>query len=98
MTVRDNFRVKGPHFMLGRLYATRRLVAAVPEPEFRSALCRHALGDWGDVDVEDKRANDQALVDGTRLLSAYHSQDDIRFWIITEADRSATTILLPEEY
>lgn len=84
--------------MLGRLYATRGLVAAVPEAEFRSALCRHALCDWGDVDADDKLANDRALIEGTRLLSAYESGDGIRFWIITEADRSSTTVLLREEY
>ena len=98
MRPRDNFKVKGPHFMLGRLYATRGLVAAVPEPEFRSALCRHALCDWGDVDAEDRSWNDRALTAGTRLLSVYHSQNDVKFWIITEADRSKTTVLLPQEY
>lgn len=63
-----------------------------------SALSRHITGDWGEVDAEDKRANDQSLIDGSRLLSAYRSQDGTKFWIITEADRSVTTVLLPEEY
>jgi hypothetical protein len=84
--------------MLGRLYATRGLIAAVEEEEFRSALVRHALCDWGEVCDEDKAANDRALLDGARLLSVFHSRDWIRFWIITEADRSATTVLLPKEY
>ena len=55
-------------------------------------------GDWGEVDEEDKRLNDAALKDGTRLLSAYVTSRGAGLWIITEADRSATTILLPSEY
>ena len=61
------------------------------------SLSRHFNGDWGEVPVEDKEANDQALGDGTRLFSAY-SIGDRKIWIITEADRSATTVLFPEEY
>jgi hypothetical protein len=59
---------------------------------------RHARGDWGDVDAHDKRANDAAVKQGTRIVSAYVLDDGTRVWIITEADRSSTTILLPEEY
>jgi hypothetical protein len=62
-------------------------------------LSRHARGDWGVVGKDDARANDWALSDGTRLLSAYLLRDGTtRIWIITEADRSATTVLLPSEY
>ena len=69
----------------------------------QKSLNRHVKRDWGDVDDEDKETNDQALKERTRLLSAYN---DDRFpkngvapiWIITEADRSATTILFPDEY
>ena len=61
-------------------------------------LDRHARGDWGEVDAEDKQANQDALVHGERLLSAYRTSLDVRIWVITEADRSVTTILLPEEY
>jgi len=76
-------------------------------PEFtlfaQKSLYRHSHGDWGDLDEEDKQSNDQALKAGLRLLSAYN---DERFpkhgvsviWIITEADRSSTTILFPDEY
>ncbi|MCF7992128.1 MAG: hypothetical protein K9M02_16945 [Thiohalocapsa sp.] len=60
-------------------------------------LLRHALCDWGDLDADDLAANEQALVDGGRLLSAYDLPRG-RLWVITEADRSATTILRPEEY
>jgi hypothetical protein len=61
-------------------------------------LLRHAHGDWGEVNEEDKRLNDEALVNGSRILSAYRTLRNVRIWIITEADRSSTCILLPEEY
>lgn len=61
-------------------------------------LNRHALGDWGDLTQEDAAANDAALRNGDRLLSAYQFEEGFKVWIITEADRSATTILLPEDY
>lgn len=61
-------------------------------------LARHAGGDWGDLEDNDKRANDKALVHGGRLLSAYHTTRGEKIWIITEADRSSTCILLPSEY
>lgn len=60
-------------------------------------VVRHLSGDWGDVCEEDARANEDALEQGYRILSAYTFKDE-RIWIITEADRSVTTILLPEEY
>jgi hypothetical protein len=60
-------------------------------------LRRHVRGDWGDLDLADKAANETALKHGGRILSAYDTQGG-RLWIITEADRSVTTILLPEEY
>lgn len=66
-------------------------------------LARHMTGDWGDLGDEDKKANDLAISCGARILSAYHfdsedSHDGNRIWVITEADRSSTTILLPSEY
>lgn len=64
---------------------------------FRNSLIRHANGDWGLVDSEDKTANDIALLSGSRLLSAYEIESR-KIWIITEADRSSTTVLFPEEY
>lgn len=88
-------------FELGRLLATPGVLSAVAEASdnLMTYLARHARGDWGTVCDADKRANDQALKDGTRLLSAYVLRDGTtRIWIITEADRSATTVLLPEEY
>jgi len=61
-------------------------------------LERHLAGDWGDLSSEDIAENELSLVHGFRLLSAYHLSDGTRVWIITEADRSVTTFLLPEEY
>ena len=61
-------------------------------------LVRHSLGDWGDLDEEDKRENELSLEKGFRLLSAYILSTGVKVWIITEADRSCTTILLPKEY
>jgi len=62
------------------------------------SLKRHASGDWGDLCEEDKQENELSLKQGLRLFSAYESPDLPRIWIITEADRSATTILFPGEY
>ena len=61
-------------------------------------LVRHISGDWGNVDEHDRRENEFSLAHGFRVLSAYTLNSGIKIWIITEADRSATTVLLPEEY
>lgn len=87
-----------PKFQLGGTYSTPGALEALTPAEMQSSLARHHRGDWGDLEDEDKQANDQALIHGSRLLSAYHSAKGTKFWIITEADRSATTILLPSEY
>src|SRR5579863_10258859 len=87
-----------PKFPLGHLIATPNALAEINSDEILVALGRHAAGDWGLVDAEDKHANDRALIEGTRLLSAYETQRGTRFWLITEWDRSVTTILLPEDY
>ncbi len=87
-------------FELGRIVATPGAVEAFREAgelEFKY-LIRHLLGDWGEVDAHDQRANNRALKDGTRVLSSYTLPGGRKVWILTEADRSATTILLPEEY
>ena len=88
----------------GRLVATPAVLEAVPRASIFEAFARHVNGDWGDVCNSDKKRNDWSLKNDSRLLSAYHAKaaDDpkreIVFWIITEADRSATTVLLPREY
>ncbi len=87
----------GPRFPLGRLVATRNALNRLDPLEISRAIVRHVTGDWGDLCPEDIRSNEEALIHGGRLLSAY-GKSDRRFWIITEADRSVTTILLPEDY
>jgi hypothetical protein len=95
-----------PRFPLGKIVATPGALDACPPDRFDDCLFRHASGDWGNVDDEDKATNDQAMIDGLRLLSAYaidpakpaKGYGDNCLWIITEADRSATTFLLPSEY
>lgn len=71
---------------------------ATTEADRISALTRHISGDWGEVCESDKQSNDLVLTDGFRILSAYTSTSLIKFWVITEHDRSATTLLLSEEY
>jgi len=85
-------------FPLGQVVATPGLLARIPPSEHLDALHRHAGSDWGDLDDEDRQANEDALRDGGRLFSVYRASSGIKFWIITEADRSATCLLLPEEY
>jgi hypothetical protein len=87
-------------FPLGSLAITPGALEAivVSLDDIESLVQRHADGDWGEVDDHDKAANDRALEEGTRLLSAYVLEDGTRIYIITEADRSRTTLLLPEEY
>jgi hypothetical protein len=83
-------------FALGRVVVTPGAAALDPEGLARS-LIRHMEGDWGKVCEEDKALNDEALKDGSRVLSSYDI-GGTTLWIITEADRSVTTFLLPEEY
>ena len=83
---------------LGHLVATPNALQSISNDDILAAIRRHQSGDWGDVCAEDRQANDQALVAGTRILSAYHAVNGKKFWIITEADRSVTTILLPRDY
>lgn len=85
-------------FHLGRLLITRGALDALTQQEVIDALARHVGCDWGDVASEDWAENDLSLREGFRLLSAYHTESGVKFWIITEADRSATTVLLPAEY
>jgi hypothetical protein len=89
-----------PKFQLGQIVATPGALQALARScqtplEF---LRRHVSGDWGDLDEDDRRENEFSLNARLRLLSAYTLLDGTRIWIITEADRSATTLLLPEEY
>lgn len=87
-------------FALGQIVATPGALEALESAGQNPAefLARHAAGDWGEVDDEDKQANDDSLKTGARLLSAYRTSQDERLWIITEADRSSTCLLRPDEY
>ena len=100
--------VKQVRFQPGTMYMTPG-IAALNQSEPLSTeigmalLQRHPFGEWGDLDEEDKQRNEQALVSGARILSAYTLSDGTKIWIITEAEddeglRSHTTVLLPEEY
>ena len=84
-------------FEMGMLYITPG-VQKIMCSEVMDALEMHARGDWGEVGPEDWEANEHALGYGGRILSAYFTAHGVKFWVITEADRSTTTILLPEEY
>ena len=76
--------------------ALESLEAAQQEP--LELIARHITGDWGDLDEEDKQENELSVEQGFRILSAYHLNTGVRVWIITEADRGSTTVLLPSEY
>ena len=89
---------KKPLFSPGRIVATPGAIEALDADDVRSALARHLSGDWGDVCSKDAKENEFSLTRRLRLFSVYHGSDGTRFWVITEADRSVTTILLPSEY
>lgn len=85
-------------FPLGQIVSTPAALSAVHPEDLLLALARHASGDWGDCCEEDRAENELSLKEGFRLFSVYHDRKGVRFWIITEADRSVTTALLPEDY
>jgi hypothetical protein len=85
-------------FPLGSTVATPGALAKVPTEEIQTALIRHLHGDWGDLSDDDRLENERSLREGLRLISVFHTNAGVRFYIITEHDRSTTTILLPEEY
>lgn len=88
----------GGKFSLGQVVATSTALATLSAQDIAAALDQHRRGDWGDVGKEDWQANECALKQGERLLSVYHAANGTKFWIITEWDRSLTTVLLPEDY
>jgi hypothetical protein len=96
----DFMLIQNPLFHLGDVVATPQSICVLSESgiSVQSLLQRHATGDWGDVCEEDRVTNDDALKHGDRLLSSYIISEDIKVWVITEYDRSVTTILLPSEY
>lgn len=88
----------GMKFPPGQIVATTAALTALTQSDIQSGLGRHLSGDWGDVCAEDKEENERSLKDGCRLLSAYSGANGTKFWIITEWDRSYTTVLLPSDY
>jgi hypothetical protein len=84
-------------FPLGQLVITRAAAGRLTPEEIAYAIGRHARGDWGDISADDAAENELSVREGFRLLSAY-GRGNCRFWIITEADRSVTTVLLPVDY
>jgi hypothetical protein len=98
MTTRQTNQVQ-PLFALGKTVATPGALEAMQRLKVSpfALLSRHQRGDWGNLDKEDKQANIDALTLDDRIFSVYQLET-AKFWVITEADRSATTILLPEEY
>ena len=87
-----------PKFPLGRTVITRNALARLTNEDVQWALGRHVSGDWGDVCPEDHEENELSLREGFRLLSVYPSTAGEKLWVITEADRSVTTVLMPEDY
>jgi hypothetical protein len=89
-----------PLFPLGEIVSTPGALELLDRTETNGydLLLRHQYGDWGSVPPEDDEANQAAVLEGTRILSSYYLNEHDRLWIITEADRSVTTLLLPDEY
>jgi ribosome biogenesis protein Tsr3 len=93
--------VRNIRFLPGRVVLTPGAAQALkdtPDTDPLDYLIRHLTGDWGEIDAHDRKVNEEALRQGHRLLSCYALPDGRRLWIITEADRSASTFLLPQEY
>jgi hypothetical protein len=85
-------------FSLGALHATPNALAEITHDDILNGLRRHRQGDWGDLEEEDRQANELALLENTRLVSRYRAANGTKFYIITEWDRSLTTVLLPQDY
>ncbi len=89
---------ESPKFSLGQVVATAAAAEALSHDDIMHSLSRHICGDWGEVCDEDRASNEEALVHQLRLLSVYRAKNGTKFWIITEHDRSITTVLLPSDY
>lgn len=88
----------GPRFPLGEVVITANAQNSIPPEEVQAALRRHHQGDWGELEPPDRAQNEQALRSDGRLVSVYTAGNGTRFYLITEPDRSRTTVLLPEDY
>jgi len=91
-------RKGGVSFPVGEIVSTTNAMNQLSIDDMAKGLERHLFGDWGELCPEDWKLNDEALTLRQRLLSAYTAANGVKFWIITEWDRSSTTILLPEDY
>jgi hypothetical protein len=87
-----------PRFSLGETVITPGAAAKIPPDDIQTALRGHAQGDWGELDAANRAANDRALKGGTAIASIFLALNGVKFYVITEGDRSRTTVLLPEEY
>ena len=85
-------------FRCGRMMTSANALSRLSNEDILRGIGRHQAGDWGDVSEEDRQKNELSLQKGFRLWSVYHDANGVKFWIITEADRSATTVLMPEDY
>ena len=95
---RSDLQTREPWLERTKVVITPAADEAIKHYDVIAALMRHTPGDWGDVDEFDWKENDRAVEEGGRVLSCYHTEDDTVFWLITEADRSYTTVLLPSDY
>ena len=85
-------------FRLGHIVSTPNALEHLSQEDILTGIQRHQAGDWGDVCEDDRKENELSLEKGFRLLSVYHAANGTKFWLITEWDRSVTTVLLPEDY
>ena len=85
-------------FRLGKIVSTPNAVEQLTQEDILIAIGRHQAGDWGDMDEHGRDENELSLKLGMRLWSVYHAANGVKFWLITEAERSHTTVLLPEDY
>jgi hypothetical protein len=85
-------------FRLGRIMSTPTARDQLTQADILRAIGRHQAGDWGDVSESDRQQNELALKQGGRLWSVYHAANHRKFWLITEANRASTVVLMPEDY
>lgn len=90
--------IAAPKFQLGRIVSTSNALNRLTQEDILLGIARHQAGDWGEVGEEDRQENELSLKTSFRLFSVYRSANGVTFWIITEANRSLTTVLLPEDY
>jgi len=93
-----NGKVPIAKFRLGHIVTASQALSQLSQEEILLGIQRHQSGDWGDLYAHERNANDLAVVQGKRIWSVYHTSKGVKFYVITEGDRSATSVLLPDEY